>query len=43
MAEKLNSGNAFPAMTIPLTGGGSINLPDSNAKYQVALFYRGHW
>ena len=43
MAEKLNSGNAFPAMTIPLTGGGSVNLPDSNAKYPVVLFYRGHW
>ena len=43
MAEKLNSGDAFPAMTIPLVGGGSIQLPGSDAKYHVALFYRGHW
>lgn len=43
MAEKLNSGDAFPTMTIPLVGGGSINLPGSDAKYQVVLFYRGHW
>ena len=43
MAEKLNSGDTFPAMTIPLVGGGSIALPGNDAKYHVVLFYRGHW
>lgn len=44
MAEKLHIGSAFPAMTIPLVGGGTITLPDAmNGKYGVVLFYRGHW
>ncbi len=43
MAQKLNAGDAFPAMTIPLVGGGGIKLPGKDAKYHVVLFYRGHW
>ena len=44
MAEKLNTGNAFPAMTIPLVGGGACDLPAGmQSKYRVLLFYRGHW
>ena len=43
MSEKLNSGDAFPAMTIALVGGGSLTLPATDSKYQVILFYRGHW
>ena len=43
MTEKLNSGAVFPAMTIALAGGGSITLPTNDSKYQVVLFYRGHW
>ena len=31
-------------MMINLTGGGVINLPaDMDGKYNVILFYRGHW
>ena len=44
MNEKLNTGSQFPAMMINLTGGGVINLPaDMDGKYNVILFYRGHW
>ncbi len=44
MAEKLHIGSAFPAMTIPLAGGGMMELPAGlDAKYRVVLFYRGHW
>ena len=44
MAEKLHIGSAFPAMTIPLVGGGTMALPDGMAgNYRVVLFYRGHW
>ncbi len=44
MAEKLNSGDAFPRMTLNLVGGGRLELPDGvDAKYKVILFYRGHW
>ena len=44
MNEKLNTGSQFPAMMINLTGGGVINLPaDMDGKYNVVLFYRGHW
>lgn len=44
MAEKLNTGDAFPAMTIPLVGGGAFELPGNmESRYSVALFYRGYW
>jgi hypothetical protein len=44
MPEKLNIGASFPTMTIPTVGGGAIDLPGGrDAKYQVVLFYRGHW
>lgn len=48
MSEKLHIGSAFPAMTIPLVGGGTMELPNGlglglDAKYRVVLFYRGHW
>jgi hypothetical protein len=44
MAEKLHIGSAFPAMTIPLVGGGAMELPQGmDSKYRVVLFYRGHW
>jgi len=42
VAEKLNTGDQFPAMTIPLHGGGELKLPlPIDAGYQVVLFYRG--
>jgi len=44
MAEKLNTGDAFPKLTLDLAGGGKLELPDGlDAKYKVILFYRGHW
>jgi hypothetical protein len=44
MNEKLTTGSQFPNMTVNLTGGGAINLPaDMDGKYNVVLFYRGHW
>jgi peroxiredoxin len=44
MAEKLNAGDSFPRMTLNLVDGGKLELPEGfNAKYNVILFYRGHW
>jgi peroxiredoxin len=44
MADKLNTGDAFPRMTLQLADGGALELPDGlDAKYKVILFYRGHW
>ena len=44
MTDKLNAGDAFPAMTIPVAGGGVLDLPGGiDIKYRVVLFYRGHW
>lgn len=44
MNEKLNTGSQFPSMKVNVTGGGVINLPtDMDGKYNVVLFYRGHW
>lgn len=44
MAAKLNAGDTFPKLTLNLTDGGKLELPDGiDAKYKVILFYRGHW
>ncbi len=44
MAEKLGPGAAFPSLTVNQVGGGTINLPgDLDGKYNIVLFYRGHW
>ena len=44
MAAKLNSGDSFPNITLKLTDGSTLSLPDGlDAKYKVILFYRGHW
>ena len=44
MADKLNSGDAFPPLTVDLVDGGKLHLPDGlDARYKVILFYRGHW
>ena len=40
----LNPGDHFPALTVPLTGGGTLALPDDLAgTFGVVLFYRGAW
>ena len=44
MANKLDTGDMFPVMTLRLVGGGTLTLPaDINASYAIVLFYRGHW
>jgi hypothetical protein len=44
MAEKLNTGAAFPKMSLNLVDGSSIDLPAGlGGRYNVILFYRGHW
>jgi len=44
MAEKLDTGDVFPRLTLDLVDGGRLELPDGlDARYKVILFYRGHW
>ena len=44
MADKLNTGDSFPNLTLDLVDGGRLELPDGlDARYKVILFYRGHW
>ena len=44
MAEKLGIGATFPNIRLTAVDGSTISLPGSaNVKYQVLLFYRGHW
>ena len=44
MSEKLGIGDTFPKLTLNLVDGGTLDLPDGvDAKYQIFLFYRGHW
>jgi peroxiredoxin len=40
----LHPGDRFPALTLALTGGGTLRLPDDLAgHFSVILFYRGSW
>jgi len=42
--SRLDSGSYFPAVTLPLVGGGRLALPRDWAGHAGALlFYRGHW
>jgi peroxiredoxin len=44
MSEKLDTGDAFPQLSLSLAGGGSMAVPDDlGGNYAVLLFYRGHW
>ena len=44
MAQKLDTGDAFPSMTLTLAGGETVTIPeDIKAGYAILLFYRGHW
>ena len=44
MADKLNTGDSFPQLTLDLVDGTKLSLPDGlDARYKVILFYRGHW
>jgi peroxiredoxin len=40
----LGPGDAFPALSLELAGGGTLQLPDAmHGQYGVVLFYRGSW
>lgn len=40
----LHPGDRFPTLTVSLTGGGTLDLPDDLAdRFGVILFYRGAW
>ncbi len=39
--RKLDTGSAFPAITLDLAGGGSLSLPTE--QWTVFLIYRGNW
>jgi peroxiredoxin len=44
MAPKLGSGDVFPRLKLQLTDGRTLELPDGlGGKYNIVLFYRGHW
>lgn len=44
MAEKLDTGDQFPNLTLDLVDGTKLGLPAGlDARYKVILFYRGHW
>ena len=44
MADKLNTGDTFPSLTLDLVDGTPLKVPeDLDARYKVVLFYRGHW
>lgn len=40
----LHPGDKFPALTVALPGGDTLQLPDAaRGHYGVVLFYRGSW
>ena len=44
MADKLTSGDTFPALSLDIVGGRRLNLPDDiETPLAIVLFYRGHW
>ena len=44
MAEKLQQGGRFPAITLKLVSGETMSVPeDMSTRYLALLFYRGHW
>ncbi len=44
MRERLLQGDRFPNITLNLTNGSSITLPnEAPGRYFALLFYRGEW
>lgn len=42
--SRLENGQAFPSLQLPLVGGGTLSLPDDlGGSYGVVLVYRGAW
>ncbi len=43
-SNRLDTGDAFPAMTLDLPGGRQLRAPDElDNAFQAVLLYRGHW
>lgn len=41
---RLDNGDRFPDLDVPLVGGGRLSLPgDVDRGWSVILVYRGHW
>lgn len=44
MGERMAAGQTFPATSITLSDGSSMNLPgDMGDGWKVIIFYRGGW
>lgn len=44
MPDKLDTGDTFPELTLQVLDRGAMTLPrDLAGRYNVVLFYRGHW
>lgn len=44
MMKKLGTDALFPKVTLDLVDGSSLSLPNGmGGKYNVILFFRGHW
>jgi hypothetical protein len=44
MADKLNSGDMFPPLSLQLTDDRTQALPEiKDSGFSIVLFYRGHW
>lgn len=44
MADKLGTGDQFPMLSLTLTDGSTMTLPDDlDSPLTVVLVYRGHW
>ncbi len=44
MGEILQHGDRLPSITLNLTNGETLRLPqDMPSRYVALLFYRGHW
>ena len=42
--DKLNSGAAFPRLSLKTTAGNNLILPDDlETPLTIVLFYRGYW
>ena len=44
MGNNLDAGDIFPDFEVNVVGGRTFNLKENlDARYNIVLFYRGHW
>jgi hypothetical protein len=44
MPNQLDLLDTFPSITLSLTGGATLTIPEEiETPYAILLFYRGHW